>query len=50
VAANGDGAGILLFQEILWRIAAGILAGFAAGYASHLILDAFTKNGLPLAA
>jgi membrane-bound metal-dependent hydrolase YbcI (DUF457 family) len=29
-------------------ILAGALAGFVAGYASHLILDALTPNGLPL--
>lgn len=32
----------------LCRLAAGALAGFIAGYASHLALDAFTPSGLPL--
>lgn len=38
----------LLLQEMAWRIAAGILAGFIAGYGSHLILDAGTPKSLPL--
>ncbi len=31
-----------------WRFLAGLLAGFVAGYASHLMLDAVTPKGLPL--
>jgi membrane-bound metal-dependent hydrolase YbcI (DUF457 family) len=41
---------LLLLQEMLWRIAAGILAGFIVGYVSHLTLDSFSERGLPLVA
>lgn len=34
--------------ELFWRLAAGFASGLAAGYASHLALDAFTPSGLPL--
>lgn len=34
---------------LVWRLAAAALVGFAAGYASHLLLDAGTARGLPLA-
>ena len=44
-------------EQILWwlaemacRLAAGAMAGIAAGYASHLLLDAGTPMGLPLLA
>jgi hypothetical protein len=40
----------LLVQEMAWRIAAGILAGLITGYGSHLALDAFTPQCLPLLA
>lgn len=36
--------------EMFWRLAAGFASGLAAGYASHLVLDAFTPRGLPLLA
>jgi hypothetical protein len=35
-------------QGMAARVAAGMLAGFAAGYLSHLVLDAETPKGLPL--
>ncbi len=35
-------------MEILSRFAAGAVAGLAAGYASHLALDAFTPRSLPI--
>lgn len=31
-----------------WRFVAGVLSGFAPGYASHLALDGCTPMGLPL--
>jgi len=34
--------------EIVLRILAGMLTGLAYGYMSHLALDAFTPNSLPL--
>ena len=34
--------------EMLWTLAAGFVAGFGAGYVSHLVLDAATPRGLPL--
>ena len=44
-------------EQLLWwlvemacRLAAGAMAGVAAGYASHLLLDAGTPMGLPLLA
>lgn len=39
---------LLVVQEIAWRVTAGSLAGFIAGYVSHLALDAFTARSLPL--
>jgi len=33
---------------MFWLLAAGFAAGLAAGYASHLMLDATTPRGLPL--
>ena len=35
-------------HALLWRLAAGLIVGFFAGYASHLALDAGTAAGLPL--
>jgi membrane-bound metal-dependent hydrolase YbcI (DUF457 family) len=35
-------------KALLWRIAAGLLIGFVAGYVSHLALDASTKRSVPL--
>lgn len=35
---------------LLFRLLAGALAGLVAGYASHLILDAFTPGSLPFVA
>jgi membrane-bound metal-dependent hydrolase YbcI (DUF457 family) len=39
---------LLVFQEVAWRVTAGLLAGFIAGYVSHLALDAFTVKSLPV--
>ena len=33
---------------LLWRVLAGFLNGLAAGYVSHLALDATTPRGIPL--
>lgn len=33
--------------EIFWRVLAGGLGGFGAGYASHLVMDGFTARSLP---
>jgi hypothetical protein len=38
----------LTIQELFWRFAAGFANGFAAGYVSHLALDAGTPRSLPL--
>jgi membrane-bound metal-dependent hydrolase YbcI (DUF457 family) len=35
-------------EELSWRFLAGLVEGFLAGYASHLVLDASTPQGLPL--
>lgn len=35
-------------EEVLWHFVAGLIIGFLAGYASHLVLDADTPRGLPL--
>jgi len=45
---SGGMSFFLLMLETAWRIAAGILAGLIAGYASHLILDATTPSSLPV--
>jgi hypothetical protein len=34
--------------ELCWRLLAGFLNGLAAGYGSHLLLDAGTPRGIPL--
>ena len=34
--------------QIFWLLLAGFLNGLAAGYVSHLALDAFTPRGIPL--
>jgi hypothetical protein len=34
--------------ELFWRFLAGFLNGLAAGYVSHLALDAATPRGIPL--
>ena len=34
--------------EFLWRVAAGFVNGLAAGYLSHLALDAGTKRSIPV--
>lgn len=34
--------------ELFWRAAAGFIVGAAAGYLSHLALDAATPRGLPM--
>jgi hypothetical protein len=36
------------FAEAFWRAASGFLSGLAAGYISHLALDALTPRGIPL--
>lgn len=38
------------FMAILWRFVSGFVAGFPAGYLSHLALDGCTPRGLPLLA
>jgi membrane-bound metal-dependent hydrolase YbcI (DUF457 family) len=35
-------------SALMWSIAAGLIVGFASGYASHLALDAATSRSLPL--
>lgn len=41
--------GLLLnLFELLWRLAAGFANGLAAGYLSHLALDAVTPRSIPL--
>lgn len=37
-------------SAMLWYFLAGFALGFAAGYASHLLLDAATPAGIPLIA
>lgn len=39
---------LFLAAEMFWRAAAGFVAGFTGGYASHLALDAVTPRGIPL--
>lgn len=34
--------------ELACRFTSGVVAGFLAGYASHLVLDALTPSSLPL--
>lgn len=46
IAGNDRLACALL--AFLWRLAVGFVAGGAAGYISHLILDATTPRSLPL--
>lgn len=41
---------LALVAELAWRIAAGLPIGAAAGYVSHLALDAGTPRGIPLIA
>lgn len=36
------------WDEFVWWLLAGALAGLTAGYASHLALDALTPRGLPI--
>jgi len=38
----------LQLWAFLWLVIAGFLTGLAAGYVSHLALDALTPRGLPL--
>jgi len=47
VATNFFDSFVLLLAEILLRLCAGAVVGLAAGYASHLLLDAGTPDGLP---
>jgi len=35
-------------EELFWRLAAGFANGLAAGYVSHLALDAGTPRSIPL--
>ncbi len=37
-----------LAEELFWKIAVGFASGIAAGYVSHLMLDAATPRGIPL--
>ena len=48
--ANTTGAewAILLIAEMVCRMLAGAAAGLAAGYLSHLVLDALTPRSIPL--
>jgi membrane-bound metal-dependent hydrolase YbcI (DUF457 family) len=46
-ALTGFDRSLFWLQELVWRIAAGLLAGLIAGYASHLILDSETPSCLP---
>lgn len=39
---------LLIVAEFLWRFLAGFLNGLAAGYVSHLTLDALTPRSIPL--
>ncbi len=39
---------LLSLFEIFWRLAAGFANGLAAGYLSHLALDAMTPRSIPL--
>ncbi len=39
---------LLSLFELLWRLAAGFANGLAAGYLSHLALDAVTPRSIPL--
>lgn len=47
-ALSSIGRVALIFAECMWRLAAGAMAGFIAGYTSHLVLDAFTARSLPV--
>ena len=40
----------LLACELFWRALAGFVNGLAAGYISHLVLDAGTPRSIPLLA
>jgi hypothetical protein len=50
VPAQGQGWQhfLLTIEEWFWHVAAGFANGFAAGYVSHLALDAFTPRSIPL--
>jgi membrane-bound metal-dependent hydrolase YbcI (DUF457 family) len=39
---------LLSLFELLWRLAAGFANGLAAGYLSHLALDAVTPRSIPI--
>jgi hypothetical protein len=39
---------VMQLGELFWRLLAGFLNGFAAGYISHLALDSGTPRGLPV--
>jgi membrane-bound metal-dependent hydrolase YbcI (DUF457 family) len=47
-AADGPERQKAEFEALAWRFVAGLIVGFTVGYASHLVLDAGTKRGLPL--
>jgi hypothetical protein len=38
----------LTICELFWRVLAGFANGFAAGYISHLVLDAATPRSIPV--
>jgi hypothetical protein len=38
----------LAIAELFWRVSAGFANGIAAGYLSHLVLDAGTPRSIPL--
>jgi LexA-binding, inner membrane-associated putative hydrolase len=39
---------LLFLFELFWRLAAGFVNGLAAGYLSHLALDAMSPRSIPL--
>jgi len=39
---------MLSLGELFWRLMAGLLNGFVAGYISHVALDAGTPRSIPL--
>ena len=45
---GGIGGLLHLLAEAFWRLCAGFAAGLAAGYLSHLALDALTPRCIPI--
>jgi hypothetical protein len=50
VAENSFSQLLSVLGELFWEFLAGFLNGIAAGYASHLALDALTPHSIPLLA